>query len=385
VRSNAPREGDCFGLGPLRAQPEANLRPPCGCLPGSDSAKLRPDQQLSRANTGLALAVPVSTQSIWKVHVASGRERQVTRSRNDSSPSWSPDGRWIAFHRGSSPGSPRRLMAVRPDGTGERVIAATDAMHAGHSGCRTGHPNGRCLAIDAGDLQDTGVALVSSSGGPLRYIMRFDDAGLASPPSWSPDRRRLVVAVVTSARPYRAHVCAHQLRRVRPAIAYPLGHVRERAVLARWPLDRLHAPPPRRLPDARDLRPAATRRSAPVRLRLGPPSPLDAKRDGNSFAVVDAAALLEGLQRHTALLSSMRLDSGAARCEGPTRCSYRLVAALATGSQFHLDRTRGVVRRLRPHRMELDSAGGAAAFRWKQARRESRSRLGDAWSSPERA
>jgi Tol biopolymer transport system component len=141
--------------------------------------------------------------SIWRVHVASGRERRITRNPTDGSPAWSPDGRWIAFRRGGrQPG----LWAVRPDGTGERVIAARDPMAVGPLGQSSWSPNGRCLVVDAQDLRGTGLALVNSRGGALRYIVRLGDAGVAAPPSWSPDGRRLVVAVMTSASPYRAYV-----------------------------------------------------------------------------------------------------------------------------------------------------------------------------------
>ena len=51
---------------------------------------------------------------VWTVDVASHRERRIVRA--GSYPAWSPDGRWILFTgRGG-------LSAVRPDGSGERII-----------------------------------------------------------------------------------------------------------------------------------------------------------------------------------------------------------------------------------------------------------------------
>jgi dipeptidyl aminopeptidase/acylaminoacyl peptidase len=89
-----------------------------------------------------------STQSIWKVDLASGRERRVTRSTVDSWPAWSPDGDWIAFYRG---GQRAGLWAIRPDGTGERSISPMSDAGVGPSGAPSWSPNGRCLVVLAQD------------------------------------------------------------------------------------------------------------------------------------------------------------------------------------------------------------------------------------------
>jgi dipeptidyl aminopeptidase/acylaminoacyl peptidase len=59
----------------------------------------------------------------------------------DSSPdpvtevSWSPDGRWIAYTTAPGGGEHSRVLCVRPDGTGRRVLAGADPGSTAYLGC----------------------------------------------------------------------------------------------------------------------------------------------------------------------------------------------------------------------------------------------------------
>ena len=59
----------------------------------------------------------------------------------DSSPdpvtevSWSPDGRWIAYTTAPGGGEHTRVLCVRPDGTGRRLLAGADPAASAHLGC----------------------------------------------------------------------------------------------------------------------------------------------------------------------------------------------------------------------------------------------------------
>lgn len=59
----------------------------------------------------------------------------------DSSPdpvtevSWSPDGRWIAYTTAPGGGEHSRVLCVRPDGTGRRVLAGADPDSTAYLGC----------------------------------------------------------------------------------------------------------------------------------------------------------------------------------------------------------------------------------------------------------
>ncbi|WP_031024476.1 prolyl oligopeptidase family serine peptidase [Streptomyces sp. NRRL WC-3725] len=59
----------------------------------------------------------------------------------DSSPdpvkevSWSPDGRWIAYTTAPGGGEHSRVLCVRPDGTGRRILAGADPASSAYLGC----------------------------------------------------------------------------------------------------------------------------------------------------------------------------------------------------------------------------------------------------------
>ncbi len=50
---------------------------------------------------------------------------------------WSPDGRWIAYTVAPGGGEHTRVLCVRPDGTGRRIVAGADAGSSAYLGCWT--------------------------------------------------------------------------------------------------------------------------------------------------------------------------------------------------------------------------------------------------------
>lgn len=73
---------------------------------------------------------------LWAGPVGGGEVRLL-----DSSPdpvtevSWSPDGRWIAYTTAPGGGEHSRVLCVRPDGTGRRILAGADPGSTAHLGC----------------------------------------------------------------------------------------------------------------------------------------------------------------------------------------------------------------------------------------------------------
>ena len=169
-----------------------------------------------------------SRSSIWRVNVASGRERRVTRSTVDGAPAWSPDGRLIAFGRGGLSAAdrvrtPAGLWVVRPDGSGERLLARMSELAVGPSGPPSWSPNGRCLVFLAQDEQGQGLALVDRRGGGLRFIKRWDRRfqNVEYRPSWSRDGRQVAFTGVVSYSPPKTRLLRIEVDGRREALITP--------------------------------------------------------------------------------------------------------------------------------------------------------------------
>src|SRR5512143_1097819 len=84
---------------------------------------------------------------IWLADIASGQSIQMTRGKRSSSgPSWSPDGRWIAF-RSSRADDKSQIFAISPDG-GEAVQLTKAETGVGGFDWS---PDGRTIAFTASD------------------------------------------------------------------------------------------------------------------------------------------------------------------------------------------------------------------------------------------
>lgn len=86
--------------------------------------------------------------------------------------SWSPDGRWIAYTSAPGGGEHTRVLVVRPDGTGRRVLAGAEPGASAHLGCWT--RDGTALAVTVAQPSDAPGA--HSGAGHLPQ-----DAGPAAP------------------------------------------------------------------------------------------------------------------------------------------------------------------------------------------------------------
>lgn len=113
----------------------------------------------------------------------SGRRRIQTGAGGAGSPSWSPDGKRIAFS-GSTAGS-TNLYIVKLDGTGRRLIAR-DGDSPSWS------PNGRTIAYRGA----CGIKLVTPAGKDVTPRASASACGALSPrgyPAWSPDGERIAI------------------------------------------------------------------------------------------------------------------------------------------------------------------------------------------------
>jgi len=98
-------------------------------------------------------------------------------------PSWSPDGKQIAFQ--TSENNDYHVYTMAADGSDRRQITpnGTDDRHA------TWSPDGTMLAVDTGTELKREIALVDLHSGTRSVVTNL--GGFASFPSWSPDGSRL--------------------------------------------------------------------------------------------------------------------------------------------------------------------------------------------------
>ncbi|MGW7051525.1 S9 family peptidase [Streptomyces sp. NPDC054887] len=95
---------------------------------------------------------------------------------------WSPDGRWIAYTTAPGGGEHTRVLCVRPDGTGRRVLAGADPGSSAHLGCWT--RDGSWLAVTVAGratgahTADLTAALVDTPGRPPDPFAPDGDAGV---------------------------------------------------------------------------------------------------------------------------------------------------------------------------------------------------------------
>jgi len=142
----------------------------------------------------IAFANTVGTSvggGIWIIGSdGTGGARVPSTMQNDTWPTFSPDGRQIAFVRNADRFD--RLFVVNVDGTGLRTVTASASVHVQDP---EWSPDGTRFAFsDGGDLY-----VVNADGSGLRNLTT-DEFSNARHPSWSPDGSRIAYAVLNEVR-----------------------------------------------------------------------------------------------------------------------------------------------------------------------------------------
>jgi len=116
-----------------------------------------------------------------------GLRRLTHNNVSDGTPAWSPSGRTILFSRKRGAGGGHQLMLVSPTGTGVRALPL-------HGGEPAWSPDGEHIAwarAVKGAREETDNIWIADSDGSTRQLTH-EHVGVASHhPTWSPDGRTI--------------------------------------------------------------------------------------------------------------------------------------------------------------------------------------------------
>ena len=118
-----------------------------------------------------------------------------TSTVREGAPSWSPDGRQIAFYAEQASGK-ADLFVMNADGSGRRALLQTPA--AGE-GAPAFSPNGRHIAYDTDRDGNFEIYIMNADGTNTRRLTSHAGRDLA--PAWSPDGEWIVFMSDRDARP----------------------------------------------------------------------------------------------------------------------------------------------------------------------------------------
>jgi Tol biopolymer transport system component len=123
---------------------------------------------------------------IYVMNADGSQPRNLTRRRGlDYSPAWSPDGRRIAFGVAEAVGK-TRIWVMRPDGSGRRRLSRIYGEYPAWS------PDGRKIAFDHITLGSNNwdIWVMNADGSGARPLIASEEANEQGP-AWSPDGRMI--------------------------------------------------------------------------------------------------------------------------------------------------------------------------------------------------
>jgi Tol biopolymer transport system component len=134
----------------------------------------------------------VITSSLYVMDADGGGLHRIPGSGRDFDPAWSPNGKLIAFTREDRASRSDRLYVMRPDGTGPHAVRRESLEQLSPAWS----PDGREIAYWRGrrTAQRGAIYALRVDGSSSRRIVGNADWGGYGGPSWSPDGKRLLFA-----------------------------------------------------------------------------------------------------------------------------------------------------------------------------------------------
>jgi eukaryotic-like serine/threonine-protein kinase len=140
------------------------------------------------------------TYNLFRAPVLGGNP-QIIAKDVDSNPTFSPDGKSIAYIRMNDPEVGKwRLLQANPDGNDEKVLLIAQAQ--GHVGASAWSPDGRRIAISFVDFTGPstgGIEIFDLASGRMSAFMEAADKVVFSL-AWTPDSRSIFLSYAPTAR-----------------------------------------------------------------------------------------------------------------------------------------------------------------------------------------
>jgi len=150
----------------------------------ASSSDLNTSPAVSPDGTRLAMIMSRSgSPNVWVANADGSHPVKLTSTSEDSSPCWSPDGKWICFAT-KTHANGRRVLAKVPAGGGEMEIIHTSGMP--NPSEPDWSPDGKWIAFTCQTSYEFDICVVPADGGTATMLVPGQD------PSWSANSRTLV-------------------------------------------------------------------------------------------------------------------------------------------------------------------------------------------------